>query len=271
MPYSPPGVTTPAIPPNAAGAVVAPPAAAAAGGPIHRRPRTRCRRQPRRAVVQPPPANWIRTPRRAPRLSAAAARPVLAARPPALTMATMQKFLQHVDLDYHWFAGHNGRQTPTQELGINDVELSGTFAFPMFYNSQTPLLITPGFAVHYWAGPVSVPVPPPHRPADLPPRTYDAYLDAAWNPQINEWFGAELDVRIGVYSDFARVTTTSSALHGQGRGGADVLAEREDQGGRVVSRPQRGQDAAGRRHLLDAQPRRLLQHPLPQPEDRPSG
>ena len=41
--------------------------------------------------------------------------------------------------------------------------------------------------------------------ADLPPRTYDAYLDAAWDPQINAWLGAELDVRIGTYSDFARV------------------------------------------------------------------
>ena len=28
----------------------------------------------------------------------------------------MQRFVQHVDLDYHWFAGHGA-----QELGINDV------------------------------------------------------------------------------------------------------------------------------------------------------
>ena len=98
------------------------------------------------------------------------------------------------------------------------MELSVTFAFPMFYNSQTPLLVTPGFAVHYWEGPLSVqplaPTDPP--PADLPPRTYDAYLDAAWNPQITAWFGGELDFRIGVYSDFYRVASDSIRFTGKG-------------------------------------------------------
>ncbi len=157
------------------------------------------------AVVQPPPANWdpYATPGGTPG-SLVPQDPCLPAGPPPVTFATVQKFLQHVDLDYHWFAGHNGTSNVAngnQELGINDVELSATFAFPIFFNSQTPLLITPGFAVHYWEGPVSV----PPTPADLPARTYDAYLDAAWNPQVNSWFGGELDVRIGTYSDFARV------------------------------------------------------------------
>ena len=155
------------------------------------------------AVVQPPPANWdpYAAPGGAP-CPLVPQDPCLPA-PATPSFATVQKFLQHIDLDYHWFAGHNGTANVangSQELGINDAELSATFAFPIFYNSQTPLLITPGFAVHYWEGPVSV----PPTPADLPARTYDAYLDAAWNPQINAWFGAELDARIGTYSDFAR-------------------------------------------------------------------
>lgn len=128
---------------------------------------------------------------------------------PAISIGAMQKFLQHVDLDYHWFAGHG-----VQELGINDVELSATFALPMFFNSQTPLLITPGFAVHYWNGPVSMAPPPP--PADLPPRTYDAYLDAAWNPQVTEFFGGELDVRYGMYSDFNDFDSDSLRLTAKG-------------------------------------------------------
>ena len=127
-------------------------------------------------------------------------------------MAAMQKFLQHVDLDFHWFAGNNG-VINHQELGIDDVELSGTFAFPLFYNSQTPLLVTPGFAVHYWDGPLSV--PPPTPPPDLPARTYDAYLDAAWNPQMTTWLGAELDARIGVYSDFNVVTNSAIRFTGK--------------------------------------------------------
>jgi hypothetical protein len=132
-------------------------------------------------------------------------------------MAAMQRVIQHVDLDYHWFAGHNGLDRHT-ELGINDIELSVTCAFPIFHNSQTPLLITPGFAVHYWEGPLSVqPAPPDFIPAaDLPAQTYDAYLDGAWNPQITTWLGGELDARIGVYSDFKEFTNQAIRFTGKG-------------------------------------------------------
>lgn len=145
--------------------------------------------------------------------------PYLSGAGPTFSAVTMQKFLQHVDLDYHWFAGHNGPDHHNS-LGINDVELSATFGFPLFQNPETPLLITPGFAVHYWEGPVSVyPLSPDDpAPADLPPRTYDAYLDAAWNPKLNNWLSAELDARIGVYSDFKRVASDSFRYTGKGLG-----------------------------------------------------
>lgn len=132
---------------------------------------------------------------------------------PNLSMATVQKFIQHIDLDYHWFAGHGDH-----ELGINDMGLSVTFSLPMFFNSQTPLLVSPGFFLHCWDGPVSYPqaTPADPWPADLPPRTYDAYLDAAWNPQVTPWFGAELNLRIGIYSDFTRVTRDSIRVMGKG-------------------------------------------------------
>ena len=136
--------------------------------------------------------------------------------PPGIGMPAVQKFLQQVDFDYHWFAGNP--DVGNNELGINDVELSATFAFPIFFNSQTPLLVTPGFAVHYWSGPVSVlPVlPTDPAPADMPARTYDGYLDAAWNPQITPWFGAQLEGRYGVYSDFTKLTGNSLRFTGKG-------------------------------------------------------
>jgi hypothetical protein len=125
-------------------------------------------------------------------------------------IATMQRFLQEVRLDYLWMPG-----SAAKELGINDAGLSATFAVPFFYNTQTPLLITPGFAVHYWNGPQSI-VPGPPPPADLPPRTYDAYLDTAWNPQPTPWLGGELSFRIGVYSDFKTLVTRSLRFTGTG-------------------------------------------------------
>ena len=166
------------------------------------------------AIVQPPASDWdpYATPGSTP--SALLPQdPYFQSAGPAMSLTTVQKLVQHIDLDYHWFAGHNG-QTNHDELGINDIELSVTLAFPMFFNSQTPLLVTPGFAVHYWEGPLSV-LP---TPADLPARTYDAYLDAAWNPQVTDYFGGELNFRIGVYSDFYRVATDSIRYMGKGLG-----------------------------------------------------
>jgi hypothetical protein len=126
---------------------------------------------------------------------------------PAVPAMAMTKALQEIRLDYHWFAGHG-----VQELGINDIELNAKFAIPFLRNAETPLLITPGFAIHYWEGPIS-------DMLALPPRTYDVYLDTAWNPQLLTWLGAELNFRIGLYDDFVRhVTTDSLRLTGVGYG-----------------------------------------------------
>jgi len=118
-------------------------------------------------------------------------------------ISPLTRFRQEIRLDSHWLA--RGGSEP---FGTEDSELSGTFAFPFFYNQQTPLLITPGFAVHLWDGPVST-GPDPNVSPDLPPRAYDAYLEAAWLPQPTPWLGADLAFRIGVYSDFSKVTTRS--------------------------------------------------------------
>jgi hypothetical protein len=131
---------------------------------------------------------------------------------PTINMAAVQKFVQQINLTYDWFAGNPS--ATAKELGINDADLNVTFAFPLF-NIQTPLLVSPGFAVHYWNGPVSV-VPGPPPPADLPPQTFDAYLDFGWNPQISDFFGAELNFRTGIYSDFTRVTADSIRFMGKG-------------------------------------------------------
>ena len=113
------------------------------------------------------------------------------------------RLLKEVRLQEHWFAS----MTPNK-FGMNDVETYATFALPFFYNQQTPILVTPGFAIHLWDGPLS--------PADLPPRVYDAYLDAAWNPQPAPWLGGELSARVGVYSDFSKVVSHSFEITGKG-------------------------------------------------------
>jgi len=120
----------------------------------------------------------------------------------------MQQFLQEVRVDNVWMPGRK-----FNELGIDDLDISATFALPFFEGPLAPLLVTPGFTFHFWNGPVSQ--PPPATSQDLPPQTYDAYLDAAWNPQLSQIWGLEMGGRIGVYSDFrSKVADDSFRLQG---------------------------------------------------------
>ena len=120
-----------------------------------------------------------------------------------------QKFLDEVRIDYYFIPARGSKR-----FGTNDLELSSTFAFPFLYNEKTPLKVTPGFAFHWWEGPMGSDVP--SSMTSLPPRVYDAYIDTAWNPQPTPWFGGELCFRVGVYTDFQRVTTESIRYTGQG-------------------------------------------------------
>jgi hypothetical protein len=111
--------------------------------------------------------------------------------------AKTQRFLQELSFEYTYLYGKTG---DPNDLEINRAEVSSTFAIPMFYNIETPLLVTPGFAFNWLDGPATNPV---IEGPDLPPQVYDAYLDFAWYPRVSEFLGAELGFRTGVWSDFS--------------------------------------------------------------------
>ena len=129
-------------------------------------------------------------------------------------LTTMTRFLQEIRLDYIWMPGGD----EAGDFGIDDVNLSATFAIPFLRNPQTPLLITPAFAVHYWDGPVGWVPPIDADNNDVPPRVYDAYLNAAWNPQFSPYVSGELAFRVGVYTDFEKVVSQSIRYQGYGLG-----------------------------------------------------
>ena len=116
-----------------------------------------------------------------------------------------QRFLQELSAEYTYLYG---KPSNPNDLQLNRLELSSSFAVPMFYNVETPLLITPGFAFNWFNGP-----PPPQ---DLPSQIYDAYLDFAYYPRWSPWLGAELGFRTGVYSDFNHVSSDSVRFLGRG-------------------------------------------------------
>ena len=119
---------------------------------------------------------------------------------PAEPPIAMTRLVQEIRGDYT-LMGDNSYNA----WGFNQVEVSGTGAVPLL-NVETPLLITPGIATYFLTNPT---VAAPHE-------FYDAYLDGAWNPQITPAFGAELNARVGVYSDFNRVTAESLRYTGHG-------------------------------------------------------
>lgn len=96
----------------------------------------------------------------------------------------------------------------TRGFGDNELELKTILAFPI-PSRKAPLVVTPGFAVHYLEGPLS---------PDLPPRVYDAYAQFRWRKRLNPRWAIDLAVTPGVYSDFRQ--GSDDALRISGHGGA---------------------------------------------------
>lgn len=121
-----------------------------------------------------------------------------------------ERFIREIRVQDTWLAPLGGDKS----LGVDDLDLSLTFQFPfpLFESRQAPILVTPGFAFHFWDGPDTL----PPANADLPANTYDAYLDVGWDPEITPYLSAELDVRVGIYSDFQLVSTHSIRIIGAG-------------------------------------------------------
>jgi hypothetical protein len=110
----------------------------------------------------------------------------------------------------------NGQGT---NVAVNELDTTATFAVPFFHNSpanlnHAPLLITPGFGLQLWDGPATTST----MLADLPPNTYDVFLDGAWNPQFTPLFGAELGLRVGIFTNWDVLVWQSWRLMGRAIG-----------------------------------------------------
>ncbi len=124
--------------------------------------------------------------------------------------ARLQRLLQQISFEHTWLFSEEGED----DLSINRSEMSATFGIPIFYNPNTPLLLTPGFAFNWFDGPST----PAGGGPDLPPRVYEAYLDAAWHPQLTDWIQADLGLRTGVWTDFKEVNSNSLRILGRALG-----------------------------------------------------
>lgn len=118
------------------------------------------------------------------------------------------RFFQGPRFRHAWVSGNEDADA----LMINDSDVSVAFAFPNFLYSTQPLYILPSFSLHQWDG--------PHPPsgADLPALAYSAFLDAGWQTDPARILGAELGLRVGMFSDFDTANADSLRVMGRGIG-----------------------------------------------------
>lgn len=124
--------------------------------------------------------------------------------PPGARPGMFQKLI----FDGQWLA-----RGGTDGLGYSSMELKTILAVPI-PSREYPLIITPGFAVHYFDGPGG-----PGTDAErwsVPPRVYDAYAQLRWMRRLGERWGIDLAVTQGVFSDFHQSTDDNFRITGHG-------------------------------------------------------
>jgi len=88
-------------------------------------------------------------------------------------------------------------------FGMSHLQLRTVLAFP-FPTRESPLLVTPGFGVHFLDGPAE---------PDMPPRLFDAYCQFRWLVPVTDRLGLDLTFRPGYFSDF-RQSSDSAVRYG---------------------------------------------------------
>ncbi len=88
------------------------------------------------------------------------------------------------------------------DLESTDFETSLVFACPKFLGCSQPLYLIPSYTQTLWGGPTNPGV-------DVPGNAFGAFLDATWETDPAQTFGAELGVRVGVFSSFDAISSQS--------------------------------------------------------------
>ncbi len=132
--------------------------------------------------------------------------------------------------------------SPARGLGMDDVQLQGIFAVPC-PTRESPLVMTPGFAVHYLQGPQNV---------DLPPQLHEGYVDFRWLSQVTPQWGLDLSLTPGIFSDFNQDSSKAFRSDRSCGGCLDLERKYENRRGGRLPRPFRRGGDSHRRRYLDA-------------------
>ena len=122
--------------------------------------------------------------------------------------AGLPKLFEHPRVRYTLLDGTDG-----DDLQMHDLELATTLLIPNFLYTCEPLRFSPGFTFHWWDGPDTA-----ITGVDLPAQAYSAYGAFDYQTPWDRQLGAEVNFTIGIYSDFANVSSDSLRFTGVGLG-----------------------------------------------------
>jgi len=94
------------------------------------------------------------------------------------------------------------------DFGVLDLDLRSVFGFPCPTRSS-PLVVTPGLAVHFFDGPSE---------SDLPGEVYDAFAQFRWTHRLLPRLRIDAAVTPGWYSDFRQGSGEALRISGHGAG-----------------------------------------------------
>ncbi len=125
---------------------------------------------------------------------------------PELPPGARPGMFQRLTFGAAWLPGGGG-----VSFGVGSLQLESILALPI-PSREYPLIITPGFGVHYLEG------PPGEGPiADgLPPRVFDAYTQFRWMRRLSPKLGIDLAVTAGAFGDFLQSSDDAIRLTGHG-------------------------------------------------------
>jgi hypothetical protein len=125
-----------------------------------------------------------------------------------------ERLFEDFFLRYTWLYAEPA-PSDRNSLEQNDVEMATSMVFSGFFDTNSEIRITPGFILTLLHGPWPA-AAPVGLSQGLPNRTYSAYLDSHFRPQVTPVLGGELNARVGVYTDFEHVTRHSVRVTGRG-------------------------------------------------------
>lgn len=125
---------------------------------------------------------------------------------------TMPRFLQRPRWRQTWIAGDGA-----DEVDMLETEITTTATFPGSKSNLSVLRISPGFIFHFLDGPGTV-----ETGFDLPAQVYSSYVAFDLFTDPRKPAGIEVNLTLGVYTDFENVSSDSLRVTGTGVGFARV-------------------------------------------------